>query len=144
MKYLPTLVVVLFYSCASDSTELSSAIEQIDSIVRSDLSLQDKSQDELEPNNTDSVTDSIIGSWKGDWYRGNRLEIVRSSQSKYFRKNYYDDGTVISHPLKMVDSNGILSYVNLDEENLEYYRIEENGNLGCYSKWLKFKEIEKK
>ena len=90
----------------------------------------------------DPKDDSLIGTWEGDWYKGDRIELVLN-HGVYFRRNYYTIDTIVSHELEIRDTNGIRSFVNKDEPSLEYYRIEGNGNLGRYSKWLKVEEIEK-
>lgn len=131
-----SLLITFLFGCngsETKSTLMEPALGSEQSIKSENVS------DNLE---VDYTLDSVIGIWKGDWYKGDRIELVLNS-GIYFRRNYYTIDTIVSYELEIRDTNGILSYVNKDEPSLEYYRIEDNGNLGRYSKWLKVEEIEK-
>lgn len=130
------------YSCENDSENVSSV-----DLNLSEMNLGERPKGEYFPGLDKEKRDSIIeiiGTWKGDWYRGERLEIVKKSDGNFYRINFYQDSTFHEHELKVLDTNGVLSYINMDEESLEYYRIEENGDLGMYSSYRRFRVIDKR
>lgn len=87
---------------------------------------------------------TIIGTWKGDWYKGDRIELLLFDNAHYVRRNYYQDGTYHDHPLWKVDSSGTVSYVKLDDDRLEYYRILDDRQLGVFSKYVMVETIPRK
>lgn len=90
---------------------------------------------------SDSV---LIGRWNSDWYKGDRVELLSFDGKLLVRRNINKDGTYNDHSLWKVDSSGVISYVDLSEDHLIYYRILENKELGVYSKYIKIKSLKEK
>lgn len=147
MRYLLIVIVglgtIILTSCRTNEKTKQDDLNQ-EKLPEFDLSKAKRrvQGDDYYPGKTLGVKDSIIhiiGTWEGDWYMGDRIVIAKKSNGKFYRINYYQDSSYHEHELKVVDTNGVHSYINLDEESLEYYRVEPNGELGHYSAYIRFK-----
>lgn len=137
------LLVSVFLSCSNDGENkmLRETVQSQNALIESLKSENVKLKEELESYKPTLQEDiQIIGKWLDNRPGANIQKTLNKNlkTGKYYVVDKFDDGSELKEQVRVTKENGLTRFQGVNNDHVEWFIIEKNGDLSMWSQNGKF------